>query len=227
MAVIASPEDPPLADFLRLLFFSMNPPLIRVQGLHFAFPQAQQPLFDRLSFALPAGVSWLGGNEGSGKTTLLRLLAGRLSPQAGSISTDRPLQADELAQQVAWHEAGDPTFDQSVVQDILDQLVPAVARSRLAGLSAGLSLEPHLAKPLYQLSTGSRRKVFIAATLARPGPLALLDQPFTALDAPSIAFLIANFNALASSGERALLLADYLPPEGVPLASTLDLDTLA
>ncbi|MEI7783830.1 MAG: ATP-binding cassette domain-containing protein [Betaproteobacteria bacterium] len=205
----------------------MSLPLLHVQGLRFAFPQADQPLFDGLSFTLPAGVSWLGGDEGRGKTTLLRLLAGRLSPQTGSIATERPLQADELTQWVAWHEAGDPAFDQAVVQDILTQLVPAAAHSRLPELSAGLALEPHLTKPLYQLSTGSRRKVFIAATLARHAPLALLDQPFTALDAPSISFLLAHFRALADSGQRALLVADYLPPEGVPLAATVDLDRQA
>jgi ABC-type multidrug transport system ATPase subunit len=205
----------------------MSLPLLHVQGLRFAFAQAQRPLFDSLSFTLPAGVSWLGGDEGRGKTTLLRLLAGRLSPQAGSIATDWPLQAEELAQQVAWHEASDPAFDQTVVQDILEQLVPAGSHKRLPELMAGLSLEPHLAKPLYQLSTGSRRKVFIAATLAQPGRLALLDQPFTALDAPSITFLLTHFRALAAAGQQALLVADYLPPEGVPLAATIDLDRQA
>ena len=205
----------------------MSTCLVRVQGLRFSYPQSDQPLFDGLSFTLPAGVSWLGGDEGRGKTTLLRLLAGRLSPQSGSIASDRPLRAEELAQQVAWHEAGDPAFDQTVVQDILEQLVPIGAQSRLPELMAGLSLELHLAKPLYQLSTGSRRKVFIAATLAQPGPLALLDQPFTALDAPSISFLLAYFKALAGSQERALLVADYMPPEGVPLAATINLDELA
>ena len=205
----------------------MSSPLLRVQGLRFAFPQADRPLFDGLSFSLPAGVSWLGGDEGRGKTTLLRLLAGRLSPQAGSIASDRPLQADDLAQGVAWQEAGDPAFDQAVVQDILARLVPPAGQHRLPELTAGLSLQPHLGKPLYQLSTGSRRKVFIAATLAQPVPVALLDQPFTALDAPSIAFLLAHFRALAAAGQQALLVADYLPPEGVPLAVTIDLDRQA
>jgi ABC-type multidrug transport system ATPase subunit len=205
----------------------MSLPLLHVQGLRFTFAQAQRPLFDGLSFSLPAGVSWLGGDEGRGKTTLMRLLAGRLSPQAGSIASDRPLRAEELAQQVAWHEAGEPAFDQTVVQDILERLVPAGLHSRLPELIGGLSLQPHLAKPLYQLSTGSRRKVFIAATLAQSSPLALLDQPFTALDAPSITFLLAHFKALAGSQDRALLVADYLPPEGVPLAATINLDELA
>ena len=202
----------------------MSLPLLHVQGLRFAFAQAQRPLFDGLSFTLPAGVSWLGGDEGRGKTTLLRLLAGRLSPQAGSIATDRPLQAEELAQQVAWHEASDPAFDQTVVQDILEQLVPAGSHNRLPELMAGLSLEPHLAKPLYQLSTGSRRKVFIAATLARPATLALLDQPGSALDTPSSRFLQQTLAQLARSTDRAVLIADYQAPEGVPLARLIDLD---
>jgi ABC-type transport system involved in cytochrome c biogenesis ATPase subunit len=92
---------------------------------------------------------------------------------------------------------------------------------------AGLSIEPHLGKPLYQLSTGSRRKVFIAATLASPAVLALLDQPFTALDAPSITFLREEFTRRAQCPDQALLLADYQPPEGVPLAAHIDLDALA
>lgn len=205
----------------------MSTPLLQAQALRFAFAQADRPLFDGLSFALPAGVSWLCGDEGRGKTTLLRLLAGRLSPQSGSIATDRPLRADELARVVAWQEAGDPAFDPMVVRDILAQQVPQAGQQRLPELTAGLSLEPHLDKPLYQLSTGSRRKVFIAATLAQPLTLALLDQPFTALDAPSIAFLLTHFKALAAARQQALLVADYLPPDGVPLAATVNLDRQA
>ena len=203
----------------------MSRPLIRVQGLRWSFPQASQALFHGLSFELPAGVSWLGGDEGRGKTTLLRLLAGQISPHAGQISFTT--QADELRQTVAWHEPADPARDEQFVQDILYELVPAPAQAALPALLAGLSLEPHLGKPLYQLSTGSRRKVFIAATLASPAVLALLDQPFTALDAPSITFLREEFTRRAHLDDRTLLLADYQPPEGVPMAAHIDLDALA
>jgi heme exporter protein A len=202
----------------------MSHPLIRVQGLRWSFPQASQALFSGLSFELPAGVSWLGGDEGRGKTTLLRLLAGQIRPQAGQITF--AAQADELRQTVAWYEPADPARDEQIVQDILNGLVPATAQAELPALLAGLSLEPHLGKPLYQLSTGSRRKVFIAATLASPAVLALLDQPFTALDAPSISFLRQEFTRRAHLDDRALLLADYQPPEGVALAAHIDLDAL-
>ncbi len=201
----------------------MSHPLIRVEGLRWSFPQAEQALFQALSFDLPAGVSWLSGDEGRGKTTLLRLLAGQLSPQAGLVNTTL---AGELGQAVAWHEPADPARHAQIVQNILRELVPATAQAELPALLTGLSLEPHLGKPLYQLSTGSRRKVFIAATLACPAVLALLDQPFTALDAPSITFLREEFTRRARMDDRALLVADYQPPEGVPLAAHIDLDAL-
>lgn len=202
----------------------MSHPLIRVDGLRWSFPQAEQALFQALSFDLPAGVSWLGGDEGRGKTTLLRLLAGQLSPQAGRITIAPGSGA--TGHRVAWHEPAGPARDEQIVQDILKELVPEAGQGQLPALVAGLSLEPHLGKPLYQLSTGSRRKVFIAATLASPAVLALLDQPFTALDAPSITFLREEFSRRAQHPDRALLVADYQPPEGVPLAARIDLDTL-
>ena len=202
----------------------MSRPLIRVQGLRWSFPQASQALFHGLSFELPAGVSWLGGDEGRGKTTLLRLLAGQVNPQAGQITF--ATQAEGSQQAVAWYEPADPPRDEQIVENILRELVPAAAQAALPALLTGLSLKMHLGKPLYQLSTGSRRKVFIAATLASPAVLALLDQPFTALDAPSITFLREEFTRRARMDDRALLVADYQPPEGVPLAAHIDLDAL-
>ena len=205
----------------------MSAPLIRVQALRWQFPQASEPLFEALSFDVPAGVSCLCGDEGRGKSTLLRLLAGQLSAQSGSISlgvSGAALSPARLQQLVAWHDAADPARDQRPVRAILEQLVPPEARHLLPALLQGLSLQEHLDKPLYQLSTGSRRKVFIAATLARPSTLALLDQPGTALDAPSVRFLRETFARWAQSRERALLIADYQAPEGVPVARLIDLD---
>jgi ATPase subunit of ABC transporter with duplicated ATPase domains len=205
----------------------MSAPLIRVQALRWQFPQASEPLFEALSFDVPAGVSCLCGDEGRGKSTLLRLLAGQLSAQSGSISlgdSGAALSPARLQQLVAWHDAADPARDQQPVRAILEQRVPTEAQDQLAALLQGLSLQEHLDKPLYQLSTGSRRKVFIAATLARPCTLALLDQPGTALDAPSVRFLRETFARWAQSRERALLIADYQAPEGVPVARLIDLD---
>lgn len=196
-------------------------PLLSVQGLRFAYPGASSPVFDGFSVALPAGVGLVCGDEGKGKTTLLRLLAGQLTPAAGSLQfAGRLLQPSQVACMDPQHTER----QDQVVQDVLDELVLPALRPQLAELLPGLDLLSHLPKPLYQLSTGSRRKVFVAAALAQPAPLTLLDQPFMALDRPSIDFLCACFSARAQSTDSLLLIADYVPPEGVPLAFALDLD---
>jgi ABC-type transport system involved in cytochrome c biogenesis ATPase subunit len=201
-----------------------EPPLLRVRGLRWTAPQADRPLFDGLDLDIPGGVSLVCGDEGRGKSTLLRLLAGRLQAQAGGFFTDRSLLEPDLQALSIWHDASDPSFDAIEVQALLEQLVPSSQRADLPALVEGLSLGLHLHKPLYQLSSGSRRKVFIAASLACKGLLTLLDQPFTALDVPSIAFLRQQFAARAQERRRALLIADYTAPQGVALTSVINLD---
>ena len=93
----------------------------------------------------------------------------------------------------------------------------------LEELVESLAITPHLDKPLYMLSTGSRRKVWLAAAFASGAPVTLLDEPFAALDAPSIACVKLRLTRSASQTTRALLVADYEAPGGVPLASTINL----
>ena len=196
----------------------MPPALLSLRSLHFSHPGGV--VFAGLTAELPAGVGLVCGDEGRGKSSLLRLLAGELSPSAGHILlSGQPLST----QDVAWFDPLEPRHDAQPVCDLLHDL----ARGPVPpAMLAGLGLVPHLDKPLFQLSTGSRRKVFMAAALSRQAPLTLLDQPFMALDRPSVNFLCECFRAWAGASERLLLLADYQAPEGVPLAGTLDLDRL-
>jgi ABC-type transport system involved in cytochrome c biogenesis ATPase subunit len=197
---------------------TVNPPLLQVQDLAFAHPG--RPVFKGLQAELPAGLGLVCGDEGRGKSTLLELLAGRLMPAQGRLLLrGRALQP----QDVAWFDPQDPARDARVVSELLDELA---GPQDLPGLLQGLGLEPHLPKPLYQLSAGSRRKVFIAAALSLGLPLTLLDQPFRALDRPSVNFLCGHFVQWCSQADRLLLIADYLAPEGLPLTATLDLDRL-
>ena len=58
-----------------------------VEKLSFTYPKGEQPVLDKLTFAIEAGerVAIIGPN-GAGKTTLMRLLAGELRPSAGHIT---------------------------------------------------------------------------------------------------------------------------------------------
>jgi ABC-type nitrate/sulfonate/bicarbonate transport system ATPase subunit len=93
----------------------------------------------------------------------------------------------------------------------------------LGPLIEGFGLQQHLVKPLYMLSTGSRRKVWLSAALAAGAPLTLIDQPFAALDAPSIRFLTEQLHAASQDHSRVWLLADHAPPDGVALAGIIEL----
>ena len=106
--------------------------------------------------------------------------------------------------------------------DSLSRHYPRFSADTMAELVDGFALGPHLAKPMYMLSTGSRRKVWLTAAFAAGTPLTLIDQPFAALDAPSIRFLRELLSDAADHAARAWLLADHEAPEGIALKKTIE-----
>lgn len=156
--------------------------VLQVDGLGFAHPK-QPALFANWSLAITPGVTWLGGDESTGKTTLLRLLAGELSAQQGSLRLNGVALAEQPAayrSQVAWADPRTQAFDELTPHAVWERLRsqhPTWNATLLADLIDGLALESHLAKSLTMLSTGTRRKVFLAGTLASGAALTLLDEP--------------------------------------------------
>ncbi|MCY7305214.1 MAG: ATP-binding cassette domain-containing protein [Rhodoferax sp.] len=202
-------------------------PVLEATGLHFAW--AQPPLFAGWSGRFLPGVTLLSGEEGSGKTTLLRLLAGDLVASGGQLqvgSTRLDRDPDGYRAQVFWADPRLSLYDQMTVDACL-AMVAARFRSfdgkAVHGLLSGLSLLEHRHKPLFMLSTGSRRKVWLAAAFACGASVILLDEPFAALDRPSIAFITQQLQVAAVAAQRVVVLADYLAPPAVPLVSSLQL----
>jgi len=205
----------------------MSSTVLRAQDLAFAYPQRR--LFQGLSFELPAGLSLLRGGDGSGKTTLLRLLAGDLPSDAGTLCLrgsrldDQPLAYRAQVFRVDHQASVQDTLTAAAHVAALSARYPGFDAARLPALIEGLGLTPHWQKPLYMLSTGSRRKVWLAGAFACGAPLTLLDEPFAALDQPSIRFVLSLLQAAATDPLRAWVLADYEAPPALPLAMTLDL----
>ncbi|WP_298932360.1 hypothetical protein [uncultured Ramlibacter sp.] len=143
---------------------------------------------------LPPGLVAVTGDEGAGKTRLLRRLAEQAAPSSLWLDLALPGQ-DALAAQQVW--------------DGLRQTCPLWDTQLLAQLVEALGLQPHLAKQLFMLSTGSRRKVALVGLLASGARLTCLDQPFAALDAAS-ARVIRDFLAdVADHPARTWVVADY------------------
>jgi ABC-type transport system involved in cytochrome c biogenesis ATPase subunit len=204
-----------------------TPPVLQARNLCFGWPS--RPLFDGLSFDIPPGLSLVRGDDGCGKSSLLRLLAGEVLPQSGTLSihgTQLDGQHETYRQQVFWIDPQTEAHDAISAAGYLDSLsqhLPRFSADVLADLVDGFALAPHLTKPMYMLSAGSKRKVWLSAAMAAGTPLTLIDQPFAALDAPSMRFLSELLQDAASHPSRAWVIADYEAPAGVELASVIDL----
>lgn len=195
-----------------------------VENLNFSWPQ--QPLFKELHFALPPGVNALVGDDGSGKTSLLRILAGELVPESARMTLNGESLSPSGSPRVFWVNPQTEAHDSMPASAYLAHLgerFPDVRDGVLPALVEGFSLQAHMDKPLYMLSTGSKRKVWLSAAWASGAPLTLIDHPFAALDAPSIRFLLELLRDASRQKERTWLVADYDVPEGVPWARTIRL----
>ena len=203
------------------------PSILEVYELNFNYPD--QTLFVDLSLTVPTGISLICGGVGLGKSTLIRLLAGALPAQSGLLRINGvDLQAQPIAYkaQIFWAEPWSTAFDELTLPDYFE-----LQRSNHAGfddraltdMTEGLGLQDHLHKQLFMLSTGSKRKVFLAAAFASGAAVTLLDEPFAALDAKSTGFMLLKLKRAAREGHRAFVLADFLAPDGVPLVKIIDL----
>lgn len=203
--------------------------ILKIEGLSFHYPP--RALFTDWSICIAPGVTAVRGDESSGKTTLLRLMAGDLPVQAGRLRINSSdLLRDPVAYraQVFWADPRSTALDQVTPVDYFKSLPPRYAffdPKMLDELVDRFSLLEHQHKPMYMLSTGSKRKVWLAAAFSSGAPVTLLDEPFAALDKASILVVKTLLNNAAAHPAGAWVLADYEAPDDVTLAATIDLDS--
>ena len=200
-----------------------NSPVVQVRDLAFAY--AGCPVFANLSLEILPGLTLVTGNESSGKSTLLKLLAGQLQPDRGSVlyalEDAAPQNAAAAASRVPSGSVYwvDPRSDQDhflTVQAYFVQL-PTLYRGfdpqALGQAIEGLSLHAHLDKSIYMLSTGTRRKVWLAGAAASHCRLTLLDEPLAALDQRSQVWVLAWLGHMAQQSHRAYVVGSYGLPD--------------
>lgn len=202
--------------------------VLRAQGVGLAYPGLT--LFQDLSFVVPAGLSFVRGGEGRGKTTLLRLMAGELRPTAGRLQlADAGSAPGRDGERIFWsnlpENRDDPQTPRQWLRDWSERFGDW-DRDLLDELIQGFELEAHLDKAMFMLSTGSRRKVWLAGAFASGARLTLLEKPFAALDARSRGLLAELLQEAARHQSRAWVVADYEWPAGLAslkLAQRIDL----
>lgn len=215
----------------------MNPnePHLSVRELSFSWPRRH--VFTAWSTEVGPGLTWLRGVNGSGKSTLLKLLAGALPPLAGEVhllgDTTLCPAADALAwkREVFWCGPGPIAFDHLRPLEyfgFLQGLYPRFDPTAVLAHAQAFGLAPHLGTPLAALSTGTQRKVWLAAALAAGTRLRLLDEPLNALDTASLACLQGQLALAAQQRDTLWLVASHeapLPPGTAAQARVLDLPT--
>ncbi len=135
---------------------------------------ADKTVLDGLTLALPdSGLTFLTGPSGRGKTTLLRVLAGLLTPDAGTVEVpSRPVmlfQEDRLF----------PTLD---ALGQVEAVLPKDRRAEAPALLDLVELPDAAHKKPGELSGGMARRLSLARCLAVEGDLLLLDEPFAGVD---------------------------------------------
>lgn len=201
--------------------------MLQARDVCFAYPQ--HPLLHKVSLQATAGVCWVRGGDGVGKTTLLRILAGDLAADSGELQLgDIQLNQQPAAykQLVFWVDPRTTSLDDMTPRAYWAQMQAQHAQfdaQALPALIDGLSLAEHVDKSLYMLSTGSKRKVFLAAAIASNAPLTLLDDPFAALDKPSIQFVVAQLRNATQKAQRIYVVAHYELLGAMPLTALVNL----
>lgn len=161
-----------------------NAPSIHVHG---TYRIDGQRLFGPIDLTLPAG-QWtcVLGRSGVGKSTLLRLIADM--PNAGNFNGQiSASDAAELKGRVSVMAQSDlllpwlSVFENTVLGARLRNQEPDIERAERLLNQVGLS--EHMWKKPNSLSGGMRQRTALARTLIEDRPIALLDEPFSALDA--------------------------------------------
>ena len=182
--------------------------LLHVRDLGFSHPG--HTLFAGLSFAVGLGLTLVRGGDGRGKTSLMRLIAGEIAPSAGSV--------ERHAATLFFEAPADATHDDVVVRDWLaarQQCFDGWRADVAPALIEGFGLAEHIDKPMFMLSTGSRRKVGLVAAAASNAQLTLVDMPYAAIDAPSGRLLTRLLADAAGQATRAWVIADHEVPAGL------------
>jgi ABC-2 type transport system ATP-binding protein len=173
---------------------------------------------NRVSLAIPPGITSLVGPNGAGKTTLMNLITGLLRPTRGRLSvlgipTDQP---EQLFRKVGYCSQFD-SFPRGLTgrEFIKSFLMVSGFASKEANELTTKALErvdlvAAADRRIGAYSKGMRQRVRLAQSIAHQPSVLILDEPLNGLDPVVRAETIALFKQLAAEGLHLIISSHIL-----------------
>lgn len=148
-----------------------------------SFKWDQLPILDRFTFIFKRNEKiGIVGKNGSGKSTFLEIVAGYLRPLFGRVEVGSTIRFGYYRQQGV-------TFDeQTKVIDVVKEIADEIKMSNGETISAAAFLNyfmfpyPSHYQPVYKLSGGEKRRLYLVTVLMKSPNFLILDEPTNDLD---------------------------------------------
>ncbi|MCD0502316.1 ABC transporter ATP-binding protein [Bordetella petrii] len=170
-------------------------------------------VFQGLSHTFPTGCTALCEQDSTGKSSLLGIIAGAIAPDDGDVWVDghslihAPRQARARLAYVPDNCLATPEQTGRGLLEHVAAQKHAALDDGVRDLARRLGLEPHLDKRFEQMSTGTRRKVFLVAAALGDPAVIVADGPSNGLDAQARHVLAQVFKSWGQS--RVVLFASH------------------
>lgn len=151
------------------------------RNICFSYPNSEKAVLQNCNFTMRDFQNvQLTGENGSGKTTLLLLLSGLYTQVSGTLSAS----AAALKKNTALQEQEGAIFSGTVLENLfIDPSRTEEAKTLLADMAFGKSIDYEVAPEGINLSPGERKKLLLVRALMKKAPFLLLDEPLNHLDA--------------------------------------------
>lgn len=194
---------------------------LMVQSQHLTKTFGSLVALNDFSLDVPEGeILALVGPNGAGKTTALKLLAGLLTPTAGSVrigGLDVIRDHLEVKRRLAFLPDQPFLYEQLTVAELLGfigglyALPSAQLRERSTALVSLFGFSAAVHRRVGQLSFGMKSRLALITSLLRAPQVLIMDEPFFGLDPQTLRLIKRHLAEQAQAGMTIVLSTHQLP----------------
>lgn len=203
-------------------------PFLHVQAL--CVKHGQRFIFKGINFKVRVGeLVQITGSNGAGKTTLLRTLLGLQKPHQGQITwscmpTERLYLGHKLGLKADLTISENMQFLLQLQRDAKSQQNLPLDHSLNNPLDNPLEYsQDYSDQPLQKLSAGQQKRCSLSRVLIQNAKVWLLDEPFTALDQKTVAWMARQIDQHCQAGGSVILSSHQALPNFLSVTQSISL----